>query len=536
MDHATIRAQFAADNAERSLSLDIARECSRLTDPTVLPYTDDYATRRDENTDRILPQNYQSLGSEGTITLEGKMLTGLYPPGLPWVKQSLSAEVMADPNIPDETKQALMHDLMLQDLIILSAIEANNTAAENNLQINSFRTTKRAVLSQLIITGDVLERMHDDYRIQKFGREQYVTCRDACGDVMYHITCERKDPLRLDPEQFAKTGLKYEDLKDVHVAKRMKELYTNVEFQPRTKKWVIKQELNDRIINESEEEVSPYFSTFFKLQGNYGRGLVELHLGDLSSYDEGCLRLLDYMEMCSKFYTVLDTASALRERDFAKPTGSVFRGRVVGGVIQDAGIFKIEKLADFKVCAEVMDRIANRLGKVFLSASNAVRDSERTTAYEVAQATIAELEGALGGAYAPIESFQHKPLIHRTTWQLRRDKRLPLLDDASKKAIKIETLTGISALADLRRADELRNLVVDAQTLGDAGIAKLNTGVILDAIARYRRINEPGAIKSNEQVAQERQEAIAAAAQVAANEKGIDVAGNVIQSKLTGKQ
>lgn len=534
MENTTVRGQYAADSADRQVVLDIARECARLTDPTVLPYTDDYANRRDELTNRPLPQNYQSLGSEGAITLEGKMLTALYPPGLPWFKQELSAEVMADPNVPDEMKQAIMKDLSLQDLIILSALESNGAGA-GELQLNSFFTVKRAVLSQLVITGDVLERMHDDYRIQRFSRDQYVTCRDACGDVMYHITCEKKDPLRLTREQLEKSGLKYEDLKDVHCAKRMKELYTNVEFHPLTKKWVIKQELNDRVINESEEEVSPYFSTPFKLQGNYGRGLVELHLGDLSSYDEGCLRFLDFMEMCSKFLTAIDSSSTVRDRDVAKPTGSVIRARVRGGVIDDMAIFKVEKVADFKVCAEVMDRIANRLGKVFLTASNAVRDSERTTAYEVARATIAELEGALGGVYAPIQDHQQTQTLNRAVWQLRRDKRLPLLDKATKKHVKITTLTGVSALADLRRADELRNLVVDAQTLGDAGVAKLNIGVILDAIARYRRINEPGAIKSNEQVAQERQEAIAAAAQVSANEKGIDVAGNVIQSKLIGK-
>lgn len=535
MDKTTVRGQYAADSADRQQILDIARECSRLTDPTVLPYTDEFANRRDDVTKRPLPQNYQSLGSEGAITIEGKLLTLLYPPGTPWLKSDLSAEIMADPSFPNEQKQALLRDLMLQDLIILSALESNS-AGDGEMRFSTFHTTKRAVISQLVITGDVLERMHDDYRIQKFGRDQYVTCRDSCGDVMYHITVERKDPFRLTPEQFAKSGLNRDDLKDLHVSKRMMDLYTNVELHPDTKKWVIKQELNDRVINESEEEVSPYFSTPFKLQGNYGRGLVELHLGDLASYDEGSLRFLDFMEMCSKFLTVIDSASPLRERDFAKTTGSVIRGRVRGGVIDDAAVFKVDKVPDFKVCAEIMDRIANRLGKVFLSGSNAVRDSERTTAFEVARATLAELEGAIGGVCAPIQDYQQAQTVNRTVWQLRRDKRLPLLDEKAKRHIKIKTLTGIAALADLRRAEELRNLVVDAQSLGDAGVAKLNIDVILDAIARYRRINEPGAIKSNEQVARERQEAIAAAAQMAANEKGIDVAGNVLESKLTGKK
>lgn len=526
-DKHTLRSQFAADDAARTQILERARECSRLTDPTILPPLQ-------HEKDSKLPDNYQSVGSEGVITLEGKMVSALFPPGLPWFKLELDSETMNNPEIPDEIKQGLLHDLMIMELIIVSAIESGEAGAGEEYS-NTFRTSKRQALAQIIVTGDVLEYLDDDYRFTVFSRDKYVTKRNTRGDVLYHIIKEQIDPLTLTKEQFAASGLDRDEMMKLHVAKRMKDIYTNVEWMPLEKKWKIEQEVNDKIINASHEVVSPYFCTPYKLTPgeDYGRGLVELHLGDLSSFDTGCLRMLDFMELCSKMLTAIDTASTVRERDMTKKTGSVIRARVVGGVIQDIAMFKADKVADFKVCAESNAQVAARLSKVFLSASGSVRDSERTTAYEVQQATIAELEGALGGVYAPIQAHQQDPQLNRIIWMLRRDKRLPALKAKDRKRIKIKTLTGIAALADERRAQAIKELAIDAQSLGDMGIAKINAGVALDAIARYRRINEPGLIKSNEQVAQEQQAAIEAATQAAAAQKGVDVAGNVAEHALT---
>jgi len=532
MDKSTICKQFAADHAERMVVLEQARECSRLTDPTILPFTDQ-RPKTDPN-GRVLPQNYQSLGSEGVVNIEGKLLTSLFPVGIPWIKSELDPKFLNDPSIPDISKEAILHDLMVQDLITLSALETAGLGVGQG-QTNRFRPHKRKVLGRLIVTGDTLEHLDDKYRLRSFRNDKYVTRRDSRGDVLYHITEEEIDPLSLTDEQIATADLKNNDLKAMRVAQRMKPLYTNIEWQPWTKTWVIEQEINNHVINRSEETVSPYFSTTFKLvEGeHYGRGLVYLHMGDLFSFDEGSLRFLNFMELCSKVLTVVDTGSQIRDRDFLKPSGSIIKGRVVGGVVQDAAIFKADKLADFKVCAEVMQQIAMRLAKVFLSASNSVRDSERTTAFEVARATIAELEGALGGVYAPIEDAQQTRLIDRTVWQLRRDKQLPTLDEKLKSKIKVNTLTGLAALADLRRAEDLKSLVVDAQTLGDAGISTVNIPVALRAIARYRRINEPGLIKTDEQITQERQDALKLATQAEAANKAIDVGGNVAQAQLT---
>ncbi|WP_434127675.1 hypothetical protein, partial [Enterococcus faecium] len=70
-----------------------------------------------------------------------------------------------------------------------------------------FRTMKRHAISQLLCTGDVLEMLDDDNRLRVFRLDQYVTLRDSCGDIIYHITKERIDCAAIDDERLAKAQL-----------------------------------------------------------------------------------------------------------------------------------------------------------------------------------------------------------------------------------------------------------------------------------------------------------------------------------------
>lgn len=525
--------RFTADDASRLAILERVRLCASLTKPWVQP-----PLNQQPNTK--LPEVYQSVGSSGVTNLEGKMLLSLFPPGLPWFQLILNPKIrynpQVDPNLIDQMEQALF----LRELVIQSVLESANieSVGARRERRAGFRSRKRMALSQLLITGDVLEYLDDDYRLHVYRRDQYTTKRDNSGEVIYHVIKESVDPMTLTEVQREKAQIRTDDIKDMPVAERMVDLYTSPEWNPVTKKWVICQEIKGFEITESEESVSPYFSTPFELAPgeNYGRGFVEIKLGDLRSYDELKKRLLDFAGMCSKMLIVKDLGSEIKDDDFALDTGKVFHGRVTGGVLQDATFFKVDKYPDFKVVYDTAEGLRKDLGKAFLIEYEVTPQKERTTATQV-QRVAAELDASLGGMYAPISDDQQLPLLRRVIHQLHRDKLLrPLPNDA----VEVTVLTGMAALARQQQASNITDFVQTLASLSQAfpGVMdRIDDGVLLSVLARYRNINEPGMILSDanyqkKQAAAAKQQALAAAQQ-RAGEVAAETAGAVAQHHLT---
>lgn len=527
-EKATLAALFDRDNSDREATLDIARTCAKLTIPQVLP-------ERDWNKTRATTQNFQSLGARGVTSLVGKMLSALWPPTLPWFKLQLKPALEYGGQIGDEELQAVYARLFIRELLYQSVLESAGVTPAGAQTPVSFRTAKRRSLTQLIVTGDVLEHIDSNYRIRVFRRDHYVTRRDSTGDWLYSITNEQIDPIaRLSREQIEKAKLRYADLTEKTPSERMQRLVTRVEYQPIKRVWVIEQEVNKEIVNASEEAINPYFSTPYDLTGgeDYGRGFVELNRGDLTSYDSLTERTLDYAAAASKITPVIDEASQVRETDLEKKSGVSIRGRVVGGQVSDIGFLRVDKLSDMSGVLQVRQEIRADLGRSMLLQAEAVRDSERTTAFEVQSVTIKELEGALGGVYAPIADLQQMPLIQRLIHQVSSDKMVPPLP---KDAIDIQVLTGLAALAKSAKTQSLLNIAQVAQALGPETLAKINGPVLVDVLARYENIHEPGVLKTNEQVQAERRQALMEQAALMAAEAGTKAAGQIAVNASTPK-
>lgn len=515
-----IAARWETDDADRHTILERARTCAALTKPWVLPPLDQQANQK-------LPQNYQSVGSRGIMTMVGKMLVALWPLGEPWFDFDMAANLIADESIPADRKQAVRDALFMQKLVILSKLESSEVDDDVTYRgAVPFRTAKRQALDQLLITGDVLEQLTDDYQIKVFRRDQYVTRRNTEGAVLYHIIREQIDPLELTKKQQAAAQLPDGHL-DKPVADRMVDIYTNVEWMPAKRRWMIEQEVNGQIIGRSEEMVSPYFSTPYELTSgdHYGRGFVELNLGDLTSFDRLNERELDYATLASKLLAALDYGSEVRESDLEKKTGSVIRARVENGQIQDIGFLNVNKVADMSMVFQKTDRLGKELGKAMLMESEIAPNKDRVTRFQVERLAM-EVDQALGGSYAPIADHQQRPLLSRVIFQLRRDRLLPKLP---KKTVEVRMLTGLAALARANKAADISGFVSAIAAFPEI-TQRLNQGVLLQVLTRYANVNEPGLIKTEEEFARDIQQAIAAQTQAAAQQKAVDVAGNVIEA------
>lgn len=523
-----IAGQYAVDDGNRQEILDRARLCAALTKPWILPPLN-------QDQQQKLPEPFQSIGQWGTTNLVGAMHQATFPSGAPWFQYALDPMIEFNPNITPESKQKNLNLLQIRQLIIQSLIESTHLddGEGGNRRAAAFFSRKHFSLTQLAITGDTLEQLLDDYRLKVFRRDSYVTARDSCGDVLYHITSEMIDLMKLTPEQRVKLGVDDGETKTKPVYDRMVPLFTMIEWQPWTKTWVICQEANGTEILESEEKVTPYFSTPYDLSSgeNYGRGFVEQNMGDLRSVNELEMRIQDFAALCSDIKLALDHSGCeAQDRDFVKPSGSIIRGlRVQGGKVQDAAYLTMDKYADFKVVGDTVIRKRGDLARSMQIESEITPAKERTTAYQV-QRIQAQLQSATGGMFSSIIDEQQIPLIRRLDHKAQKDKYLPKLPP---KTVKVNVLTGLAALTKQAKLGSILQFADVVTRLGPEVQARLNPDVLLDVIARYANIYEHGLVRSREEMERMKQQAMKDQVGMVAAQKATDVLGNVAEASLT---
>lgn len=539
-EKATLKAIWAKEDgsAERQQSLQTARLCAKLTKPYVLP-------DQGFSPGNQLQQNYQSLGAYGINNLEGELVAGLWPPLLPWFRFQPSSKIRFGGVMSPDQLAAAYQELWMRELQIQAVLESAGSRTKVRSSQSGFRAQKRKSISQLLITGDTLERMGDDYQIRVYRRDNYTTRRDHEGNVIFHMTHEILDPLTLTDRQIAAVGLKKDDLEGAHegAPERCLPLITRVEWHPQTMRWVIEQECNDKIIplgslgNErdmaSEEPISPYFSTPYDLSGSgshYGRGFVEINcLADLRSLDSLTRNQLEWAGLASKAMPCIEESSTLTAEDLAQPGGYILRTRMnESGKPRDVGFLAVDKLQDFRMVEEVVSRIEARLSKVLLIASGSVRSSERTTAYEVQATTIRELDKSTSGMLPSIQDHQQLTLIDRTMYQLIRDGSMKKFEDGT---VDLEILTGLAALVKSAKVQDLMSIATVAKDLGPDGLAKINTGALIDTLLRYMNLYEPNVVNTDEQVAAARARLQAEATQQIAAQQTIQTAGALVEKR-----
>lgn len=511
---------FQTDDGNRKVNLQTARLCAALTKPWQCPPEGVEAETQ-------LPQPYTSIGARGTSGLSALITASLFPYGVPWFAQEVKPHI-AHSNLDPAKVQEAETRLAIEDVILQALLETDHDRAlQAGRQTSSFRAAKLKAALQFLITGHSLERLNKDYSITVFPRKDWVCRRRQSGDVRYWITREGVIKSDVGEEAWAKAGLS-NDKAEPGMTCDERDLYTHIEWNPDSKKWVIEQELNGHVINTTQEEVCPYWDTPYDLPpgGHYGHGFVEDSLGDLRTVNELTLRTIEGAGQAAKMVPCIDRGSEVQEEDLTKPNGMPIRCRVENGVVMDVGFLKLDKLADFAFVNEIVREIKGDLGKSMMLDTDAVRQSERTTAFEVQEVTIRAIENRLGGMYTVIGDYQQKPFLRRLMWQARADR---ILVPPPPGTVDVQILTGIAALTHARRAKDLIDWVNVVSAMGPEAVEWVDIGMVAKVLARYKHIDEPGVVKSNERVAQERAAAIQAQAAVDANKQVASSVGAMVE-------
>ena len=526
----TIASRFKEESHERNDILEAARECAALTKPATLPLDG-------QDPNQHLPHKYTNVGTTGVTTLAGKMLMAIYPPDRPFFTFDLDTEIRYDEEVDPQLILAIEDKLFIQELIIMRKLESTRVKIDKDRSGSNFRTAMLKTIEQLIITGDTLHRLNRDYTVTVFRRDNYTTRRDCEGRVLSHIVLECTDAFELDADDFEKAKLNRDDYAEKTRKDREVKVYTLIEWNPVEERWKLTQEINNNVIREWNETVSPYISTAFDLAlgEHYGRGLIEHNLPDLRSLNALEEAAQDIIALASKQLGAIDRASAVRARDLnEKGSGEFIEGAIVReGKVQDVGILSFAQTTEFQLINAQIERITKRLGRTFLSEIETQPQGERVTAQQVSRIA-GELQDALGGAFVPIAEQQQTPLIRRLIYQAQRDLSVvPISPD-----IHIDIKTGLAALKRELDAEKLLRVLTMINQLGPTAMQRINEAGLAQMFFRMVGVDPTTLVKSQEQVAREQQQALALAAQQAATEETVRVGGDVARANLlpTGSQ
>ena len=440
-DNTTIAERFEWLDSARSTKLERSRYMSSLTIPSLLPING--ITSNGE-----LPKPYSSVAARGVTNMSSRMLSALLPLNdLPFFRFELTNGTEADP----ET---------------FSYMESLSVQIYNKLTTKNLRESLFMTLQQLIVGGDCLMVMEDDYSFRVYRQDQYVVRRDIDGSVveLIYLDWVPKEPNSniaeaFDNNFFPSSYNAMNNLPDFQAN------FCRSVWNKKTGVWDYYSENNEGDkIEEGEYKNSPFMPLrWIGITGeDYGRSHVEEILGDVETLEAYTKALIDGMTAASTFWMAIDPSGITDIDDVAQsPTGS-FIGARQGDVFTVSPAQTISpQLGAAQTAVEQMRR---EVGNAFLLGSAGVRQADRVTATEVRMVGM-EIENVLGGAFSAIARSLLEPIVRRTIGLMVRneeiDERLAseFMDDGQ---LTVNIVTGLQALSrdsDLTKLMQLGEMV-----------------------------------------------------------------------------
>jgi len=419
-----LKARFDKLDGDRITTLNKARDCSKLTIPSVLPEASFTEQTR-------LPDTFNSLGARAVNNLSNKLLLGLLPPNSAFFRLKTT---------DDEQAQVEEQDGM--DAEIEAQLSKLETRIMGKIEASGMRPIVHQAFVNLIVTGNAA-LLYDEGKMNLYKIDSYVVVRDYAGNVTDIILKEKIAYTALPDDLASKLELTDEDKKqDV-------ELYTRYIRQGTN--WLTYQEVNTIIVDGSETTIKDKHMPLMvlrwsKINGeNYGRGLVEMHIGDFRSLEGLTQMMIEYSAIAAKVVFGIRPGSPIEADELEEAENG---GVIVGDLERDISRLAVDKQADLQIPLKIVDDITRRIGAAFLLQSTTTRDSERTTALEI-QYLARELEDALGGIYSIISQEFQLPLVNLMMQDMKMD-----LGNMVEPSIT----TGLSALGRTQDLEKLRQL------------------------------------------------------------------------------
>lgn len=477
-DYVTAKSRYHKLETDRLNYLNRARDAAELTIPTLVP-------REGHSSATEFYTPMQGIGARGVNNLASKLLLALLPPNQAFFRLSLDEFTLGEMSGRDDMKGEFE-----------KAMGSIERTVMNEIEVNNFRTAMFEALKHLLVSGNVLLYLTPDLKMKIYHLDRFVIKRDAIGNVIEIITKDMMSPLSLSEEM---KSLLDGDTKENY--KNNIELYTYIYRSPDNKKWLVRQEINDKIVPNSEGSYPIDRSAYIPLRyvsidnADYGRGFIEEYIGDLRSLEGLYRSIVEGSAAAAKVLFLVRPNGTTKLRTLSEsPNGAIREGDA-----GDVSTLQMQKQGDFQVAFQTMRLIEDRLQFAFMLNTSVQRNNDRVTATEINYVS-KELDDSLGGLYSLLSNELQLPLISRLMYQMEKKKRLPALP---KDQVRPKIVTGLEALgrsSDLQRLNAfVQQLTPFAQQL----MQYMNLDEYVKRVGVSLGIDMDGLIKSQAQIQQE---------------------------------
>ena len=492
MENSSAASRYARLASDRTIFLDTARECARLSLPYLLTPTGVINGQK-------LPTPWQSIGAKGANVMASKLMLSLFPVTATFFKLQINdGKLASDPNLDARIKSEIDLSLSKMERVIMQHVAESQD-----------RVVLHQAMKHLIVTGNVLVYMGSS-GVKLYPLDRYVVVRDGDGQPTEIVTVESINRQFL-PEQFQKpkSGINRVDDNtatpsiDVTVGEDEAAVYTWAKLTDGQWRW--RQEVDGEIIEDSygksPKNTTPWLPLRFNIVDgeDYGRGRIEEYLGDLKSLEGLMQAMVEGSAASAKVVFLVSPSATVKPATLAKAgNGAIIQGRQ-----EDVSVVQVAKQADFSTAYQMITQLTQRLSEAFLILT--VRQSERTTAEEV-RATQQELNEQLGGIYGNLTTELLRPYLQRKLFVLQRSGVLPKLP---KGVVFPTVLAGIEGIG---RGQDRESLMMFLQTvsqsLGPEAMMKfINPDEAIKRLAAAQGIDPLQLIKTAEERQQEDQQA-----------------------------
>ena len=489
----TIKSRYDKLDTNRLALVDRARECAKLTVPSLLP-PEGYTEADDLSTP------YQSLGARAINNLASKLLLTILPPNSPFFVLKLSM---------DKQTQA---ELAARDPQYSEKLETFLSEMERSIvdfmESKSIRVSLWKALRLLVVTGNALLYFPEDSDMLKvYPINRYVVLRDGVGQILEIVSKEEVHPSTLD--EAVRDAVKNEVTTSSYTARDENiEIYTQIRRKDKDT-FEVDQEVNGKLLSElTGKKPKTYKKDELRWiplrwtqadSDHYGRGQVEEYLGDFYSLEGLSQNVLESTAISSLLIWLVNPNGVTDTIDLEKADNGSF----VSGNAQDIEALQSDKAQDLTVAVNTVQAISARLEQAFLLHSSVQRKGERVTAEEI-RYMAQELEDALGGIYSILATELQLPLVKLIISILSKKKKLPKFGDEELKPV---ITTGLEALSRGHDLNKMMQLLEIAQALGETGLSAIDAVGFLHRGGANLGLDCKGVLKSQEQMAQEQQQA-----------------------------
>lgn len=512
MSNESIAGEFAELDSRRSTKLTRCEELAKLTVPGLYPKSGWTETMD-------LPDLYSSIAARGIMSLASRMVSAIYPLNqMPFFQHEIDMQMV--PQGADTTQQ--MAQLSRLDKKVMEKLQSSN-----------LRQELFVLMQHLIVLGDALWYQSEDYMFRVYRLDQYVVVRYPDGSIKKIIVRDWIDPKAIPehwtgyPKTAATTNAGY---MIQGPTSRHEPCYTEIEWEPESGKWEVEKEFRGVIVEEGEYEVSPYSpQVWSRIAGeDYGRSLVEEHIGDIRSMEALSKSMIEMAAASAEFRIGVDPTGITEIADLMDSQNGDF----VAARNTDIFTMQLARQPDMGPVVVARQELAANLGRTFLLQSAVQPTGDRVTATQIREIA-QELDQALGGIFSGISRDIQMPIVKRTMFLLAKDRQIPrelLKLTGTGGILSLKVRTGLEAL---NREVQNSQLVQWAQVVGQIpnAMQAVNWDNWLIRFTTSFGMDVAGLVKTPEEMMAEQQAMMAQQQEQMAAQQTIQSAGAIAETQ-----